>query len=136
MTARALRDGGSRFLSSAGAVLRPRALAVLGVLPALLVRRPLFGHESDDCCLHLTDRYGFLPANGGFAALRYDFDDLSFRFRRRALDPGECCVARVRLPECPIRRVVTGRHPGRSGRGFVRRVEFAPKFAPEFAPTR
>ena len=130
MTERAPRNGGSRFPSSFAARLRPRALAVLGVLPALLARRPLFGHESDDDCLHLTDRYGFLAANGDFAALRYDFDDLALRFRRRALDPGERGVARVRLPEYPIRRVVTGRHPGRSGRDFVRRVEFAPKFAP------
>ena len=75
MTARALRDGGSRFLSSAGALLRPRALAVLGVLLALLVRWPLFGHESDDYYLHLSNWYRFIEANGDFAALRYDFSN-------------------------------------------------------------
>ena len=73
MTPRA--NGGSRFLSSAAALLRPRALAVLGVLLALLVRWPLFGHESDDYYLHLSNWYRFIEANGDFAALRYDFSN-------------------------------------------------------------
>ena len=75
MTPRALRNGGSRFLSSFAALLRPRALAVLGVLLALLVRWPLFGHESDDYYLHLSNWYRFIEANGDFAALRYDFSN-------------------------------------------------------------
>ena len=60
----------------------------------------------------------------------YGFENRSFSFDDRAVERGRRCVAHVRLPDYPIRRVVTGRHPGRSGRDFVWRVEFAPKFAP------
>ena len=73
MTPRA--NGGFRLPGSAGALLRPRALAVLGVLLALLVRWPLFSHESDDYYLHLSNWYRFIEANGDFAALRYDFSN-------------------------------------------------------------
>ena len=62
---------------------------------------------------------------------QYGFENLSFDFDDRALERGGRCVASVRLPDYPIRRVVTGRHPGRSGRDFVWRVEFAPKFSPK-----
>lgn len=67
------------------------------------------------------------------APRRYGFENRSLAFDDRALERGERCVAHLRLPEYPIRRVVTGQRPGRSGRDFVRRVEFAPM---EFAPTR
>ena len=70
------------------------------------------------------------PEDLGPFRRQYGFENRSFRFRVRALDPGDPCVARVLLPGYEIRRVVTGQRPGRSGRDFVRRVEFAPKFAP------
>ena len=60
------------------------------------------------------------------ARRQYGFENRSFSFDDRALERGDRCVAHLRLPEYPIRRVVTGRHPGRSGRDFVWRVEFAP----------
>lgn len=59
-----------------GRVLRRvghRKLLVGGVLAALAVRWPLLPHESLDFATNLTDWYRFLAANGGFAALRYDF---------------------------------------------------------------
>ena len=65
------------------------------------------------------------------ARRQYGFENRSFSFDDRALERGDRCVAHLRLPDYPIRRVVTGRHPGRSGRDFVWRVEFAPKFAPK-----
>ena len=61
------------------------------------------------------------------ARRQYGFENRSFAFDERALDRGRRGVASVRLPDYPIRRVVPGRHPGRSGRDFVRRVEFAPE---------
>ena len=61
------------------------------------------------------------------ARRRFGFENRSFSFHERALERGGRCVAHVRLPDYPIRRVVTGRHPGSSGRDFVWRVEFAPK---------
>ena len=57
---------------------------------------------------------------------QYGFDNLSFRFPRRALEQGERCVARVPLPGYRIRRLVTGRHPGGAGVPFAWRTEFTP----------
>ena len=57
---------------------------------------------------------------------QYGFDNRSFRFPRRALEQGERCVARVPLPGYPIRRLVTGRHPGGAGVPFAWRTEFTP----------
>ena len=57
---------------------------------------------------------------------QYGFENLWFRFDWRALDRGERCVARVRLPDYPIRRIVTGRHPGRTGASWIWRAEIHP----------
>ena len=57
---------------------------------------------------------------------QYGFENLWFRFDWRALDRGERCVARVRLPDYPIRRIVTGRHPGRTGAPWIWRAEIHP----------
>ena len=57
---------------------------------------------------------------------QYGFENLWFRFDWRALDRGERCVARVRLPDYPIRRIVTGRHPGRTGSSWIWRAEIHP----------
>ena len=59
------------------------------------------------------------------ARRQYGFENRSFSFDER--DRGGRGVASVRLPDSPIRRVVPGRHPGRSGRDFVRRAEFVPE---------
>ena len=61
------------------------------------------------------------------ARRQYGFENRSFAFDERALERGRRGVASVRLPDYPIRRVVAGRHPGRSGRDFVRRAEFVPE---------
>ena len=42
----------------------------------------------------------------------FGFGNHSFRFRDRALDLGERCVARVALPGYRVRRFVVARHPG------------------------
>ena len=53
--------------------LGTRRLLVGGLLAAVAVRWPLLSHESLDFATNLTDWYRFIAANGGFAALRYDF---------------------------------------------------------------
>ena len=55
---------------------------------------------------------------------QFGFENLDFRFAWRALDRGDPCVARVALPDWPIRRVVTGQHPGRRDAPWLWRGEF------------
>ena len=55
---------------------------------------------------------------------QFGFENLDFRFGWRALDRGDPCVARVALPDWPIRRVVTGQHPGRRDAPWLWRGEF------------
>ena len=57
---------------------------------------------------------------------QFGFENLSFRFSHHFLERGERSVARVSLPDYPLRRLVTGRHPGRRGADFVWRAEIAP----------
>ncbi len=55
---------------------------------------------------------------------QFGFENLDFRFAWRALDRGDPCVARVALPDWPIRRIVTGQHPGRRDASWLWRGEF------------
>ena len=57
---------------------------------------------------------------------QFGFENLDFRFGWRALDRGDPCVARAPLPDWPIRRIVTGQHPGRRDAPWLWRGEFAP----------
>ena len=83
------------------------------------------------------DREGFFvrrldPADAedlGPFRRQYGFDNLSFRFRRRALDPGDPCVARVLLPAYEIRRMVAARHPGQRYADRIRRHDLFPNAA-------
>ena len=72
------------------------------------------------------------PGDLGPFRRQYGFDNLSFRFHWRVLDPGERCVARVFLPDYDLSRIVTGRHPGRRfvGAEFAWIVEFVPPGRP------
>ena len=74
------------------------------------------------------------------AALRphrrqFGFENLDFRFEWRALDRGDPCVARVALPDWPIRRIVTGQHPGRRDAPWLWRGEFTLSGPSPEAPT-
>ena len=79
--------------------------------------------------LHLDPAH---PEDLGPFRRQYGFENLSFRFRRRALDLGERCVARVFLPDYDLSRIVTGRHPGRRfvGAEFAWIAEFVPPGRP------
>ena len=63
----------------------------------------------------------------------FGFDNLSFRFRDRALDLGERCVARVPLSGYPVRRFVIARHPGQPGEDWLWYHEVLPN---ETEPSR
>ena len=57
---------------------------------------------------------------------QFGFENLWFRFPWRALDRGERCVARVPLPDYPIRRLILARHPGPRYADWVWHYEFHP----------
>ena len=57
---------------------------------------------------------------------QYGFENLSFRFRVRALDLGDPCVARVLLPGYEIRRMVVARHPGQRYADWIWRHDLFP----------
>ena len=69
------------------------------------------------------------PEDLGPFRRQYGFENLSFRFRQRALDLGERCVARVFLPEYPIRRMVVARHPGQRYADWIWRHDLFPNAA-------
>ena len=59
---------------------------------------------------------------------QHGFENRSFPFARRAYETGDRCVAGIRFPEYPIRRVVVGRsfRQARDSYEDVWRIEFAP----------
>lgn len=57
---------------------------------------------------------------------QFGFENLSFRFFRRALDLGPRCVARALLPDYPVRRMVIARHPGERYADWIWYHEFFP----------
>ena len=66
----------------------------------------------------------------------FGFGNHSFRFRDRALDLGERCVARVALPGYRVRRFVVARHPGQRYEDWIWYHEVRPgDAAPDDAGT-
>ena len=125
---RAARDGElDRLIEAAGPpVARSEFDVHFGAGVLLLVKtgcRP--EHREGRFLLHLwpEDPDG-LPTH----RKPYGFENRSFWFLQYAYEIGDRCVAGVRFPEYPIRRVVAGRSFGRARGAYehVWRVEFSP----------
>ena len=123
---RAARDGElDRMIAAAGPpVLRGEFDLYLDDEGLLYVREDCRPEDREGLfVLHLDPED---PADLRPGRRQFGFENLSFRFFRRALDLGPRCVARALLPDYPVRRMVIARHPGERYADWIWYHEFFP----------